>query len=261
MSTWSTILPRISSLLIRQQQSRFRCSASVEYVQGQSPEPKIREYFYYIDHEGYVIIIESSLPHSILYSNRADLLSFVKPPKLFLDDTRMKNFTSCFKDKPFLKFFYDRLRTNTTARYSAAFPFVSLCGRERNYIRCDDVPIVFTHVIAASDSAPERLAYAHAGDLLSVAFQPDRIFMSPLSGRVYHPCGERHASIGLVRSKLAIEFSRHFEYDAERSRANDEAGLLDSPVRFVWNGQAHVLNGDWVGECAEGRAVLRRTFE
>lgn len=24
------------------------------YVQGQEPEPKIREYFYYIDHEGMV---------------------------------------------------------------------------------------------------------------------------------------------------------------------------------------------------------------
>lgn len=27
---------------------------AVDYVQGQSPEPRIREYFYYIDHEGYV---------------------------------------------------------------------------------------------------------------------------------------------------------------------------------------------------------------
>lgn len=28
--------------------------AGVDYVQGQAPEPRIREYFYYIDHEGYV---------------------------------------------------------------------------------------------------------------------------------------------------------------------------------------------------------------
>lgn len=40
------------------------------YIQGQSPEPHIREYFYYIDHQG----------------------------MLFLDDVRIKNFTSCFKD-------------------------------------------------------------------------------------------------------------------------------------------------------------------
>lgn len=42
----------------------------VTYVQGQSPETRIREYFYYIDHQG----------------------------MLFLDDVRIKNFTSCFKD-------------------------------------------------------------------------------------------------------------------------------------------------------------------
>lgn len=27
---------------------------ALHYVQGQSPEPKIREYFYYIDHQGQV---------------------------------------------------------------------------------------------------------------------------------------------------------------------------------------------------------------
>lgn len=26
----------------------------ISYVQGQSPEPKVREYFYYIDHQGMV---------------------------------------------------------------------------------------------------------------------------------------------------------------------------------------------------------------
>lgn len=28
--------------------------ATRNYIQGQEPEPKIREYFYYIDHEGMV---------------------------------------------------------------------------------------------------------------------------------------------------------------------------------------------------------------
>jgi len=28
--------------------------STVQYVQGQSPEKKIREYFYYIDHQGMV---------------------------------------------------------------------------------------------------------------------------------------------------------------------------------------------------------------
>lgn len=28
---------------------------NLSYIQGQEPEPKIREYFYYIDHQGMVI--------------------------------------------------------------------------------------------------------------------------------------------------------------------------------------------------------------
>lgn len=179
----------------------------------------------------------------------------------------MKNFTSCIKDKPFLKFFYDRIRPNETDRYTAHFQYVSLCGRERNYIRCDDVPIVFTHVLPPPANAitptttAERLSYAHAGDLLTVDFQPHRIFMSPLSGRVYHPAGPKQGSIGLVRSKLAIEFSRYFEYDAETAQKADETGVLDAPMRFTWNGATHTLQSDWVAESAEGRAVLKRTFE
>lgn len=34
--------------------SLVRCNY-VSYVQGQSPEPGIREYFYYIDHQGMVL--------------------------------------------------------------------------------------------------------------------------------------------------------------------------------------------------------------
>ncbi|XP_064492245.1 UPF0598 protein C8orf82 homolog isoform X3 [Pseudopipra pipra] len=39
------------------------------YRQGQRPEPRTREYFYYLDHQG----------------------------QLFLDDTKVKNFITCFK--------------------------------------------------------------------------------------------------------------------------------------------------------------------
>ena len=41
------------------------------YTQGQSPEPSVREYFYYIDHQG----------------------------MLFLDDAKIKNFTCCYKEQ------------------------------------------------------------------------------------------------------------------------------------------------------------------
>lgn len=56
-------------------------------------------------------------------------------------------FFFCSTEKKFLAFFFQRLRRNDTGLYEEDFPYVSPCGRERNYIRCDDTPIVFTHVI------------------------------------------------------------------------------------------------------------------
>ncbi|XP_055695419.1 UPF0598 protein CG30010 [Lutzomyia longipalpis] len=177
------------------------------YVQGQSPEKNIREYFYFIDHEG----------------------------RLYLDDARMKNFTSCFKDKKFLHFFFTRVRLNNTDRYSGSFPYLSPCGRERNFIRCDDLPIVYTHTMEDG----MKLSYNHAGDLLTVPFQPDKIFMSPDTGRVYHPAIERYGSIGLIRSKLAIEFSKNFDF---------QDGEAQPPTHFTWKGTKFELDREWVSK-------------
>ncbi|XP_055613749.1 UPF0598 protein CG30010 [Uranotaenia lowii] len=182
-------------------------TTQIPYVQGQSPAPKIREYFYYIDHEG----------------------------MLFLDDARIKNFTSCFKEKQFLEFFFKRIRLNDGERYRDDFPFVSLCGRERNYIRCDDVPIVFTHIFKTPDCS-EKLSYGHAGDILHVPWEPSRIFMFPTSGRVYHPAPERYGSVGLVRSRLSIELSKNFRFSN---------GEESPPTHFTWDSVEHELDMDW----------------
>jgi len=179
----------------------------IHYVQGQEPQPKIREYFYFIDHEG----------------------------RLFLDDSKMKNFTSCFKDKKFLKFFFDRIRFNETDRYKD-FPFVSLCGRERNFIRCDDLPIVFTQIVQDKEGV-EKLSYAHAGEFLTFDFKPENIYMDPESGRVYHPAWAKVGNIGLIRSKLAIELSKNFHFNK---------GETSPPTHFTWNNKIIDLNVDWV---------------
>lgn len=174
---------------------------AAQYIQGQSPKPQIREYFYYIDHQG----------------------------QLFLDDTKVKNFVTCFKDKDFLVFFFSRLRSNQTGRYQDDFPYLSLCGRERNFLRCDDRPVVFTHLLPGLDGGPELLSYCGGADNLAVPFQPDALFMHPVSGRVYHPCPEHGGGVGLVRSALAMELSPSFLYDEDA-----EAGR---PTHFEWRGQ------------------------
>ncbi|CAB3231088.1 unnamed protein product [Arctia plantaginis] len=188
--------------------NKFFQERHISYIQGQEPEPKIREYFYYIDHQG----------------------------MLFLDDSKMKNFTSCFKEKKFLEFFFKRIRLNTTGRYQE-FPFISLCGRERNFIRCDDLPIVFTNIIQAHDN--DLLCYGYAGDLLTSQFKPDKIFMLPSTGRVYHPAEDKYGGVGLVKSKLAIELSKYFEFRCDK---------IQSPTHFKWKSNVYELDQNWFQE-------------
>lgn len=146
-------------------------------------------------------------------------------------------------DKEFLIFFFSRLRSNQSGRYEEDFPFLSLCGRERNFLRCDDRPVVFTHLLQ-SPAGPqgivgdkELLSYCGGADKLTVPFRPEALYMHPVSGRVYHPSSERSGGVGLVRSALAIELSPFFVYAAEQ-------GQSGQPTHFVWGGQKHTLTNE-----------------
>ncbi|XP_032778177.2 UPF0598 protein CG30010 [Daphnia magna] len=158
----------------------FNHTCVFQYTQGQTPKPGIREYFYYIDHQG----------------------------MLFLDDARIKNFTSCFKELKFLNFFFQRLKINDTECYQKEFPYLSLCGRERNYIRCDDLPVVFTALEVVKEKLVLRCNFTNN---LIVDFQPTKLFMGS-SGRIYHPGPDKLHGIGLIKSSLAIELSHGFTF-------------------------------------------------
>lgn len=160
----------------------------------------------------------------------------------------MKNFTSCIKDKKFLQFFFTRIRPNTTERYESEFPFVSFCGRERNYIRCDDTPVVFSHIFTKSDENGNecyKLAFGNAGDLLYRDFQPEHICMVPETGRLYHPAHEFHGSFGLIKSSLAIEISNSFIYKMNediKGISESDRKLFESPTHFVFQGVKYELS-------------------
>ncbi|XP_074942100.1 UPF0598 protein C8orf82 homolog [Phalacrocorax aristotelis] len=174
------------------------------YRQGQRPEPRTREYFYYIDHQG----------------------------QLFLDDTKVKNFITCFKDVGFLAFFFKQLEPNRSGRYEAEFPFLSPCGRERNFLRCDDRPIVFTQLLPGSGENHRLLSYCGGGERLAVPFQPELLVVLPENGRLYHPAPAKAGGVGLVRSALAFEWSPCFEYSR---------GPAQPPTHFIWEGRRYRL--------------------
>ncbi|KAF1770563.1 hypothetical protein GCK72_002382 [Caenorhabditis remanei] len=123
----------------------------------------------------------------------------------------MKNFTAAYKDVPFLNFFYARIKENKTGRYEDTFPWVSLCGIERNFLRCDDTPLVYTEL-----------------DPTEQSLKPSTLSMTS-TGRVYHK-----SSIGgkaLVADKLTDKLYHRFRFDKD-----------GNPIGFEFENQIVRLN-------------------
>lgn len=81
------------------------------------------------------------------------------------------------------------------------------------------------------------VSYNHSGTELQMEFEPHKVYMSPGSGRVYHPASSQYGNIGLIRSKMAIEFSKYFEF---------ELGEHAPPTHFTWNHNRYKLENDWL---------------
>ena len=163
----------------------------------------------------------------------------------------MKNFTSCYKEQHFLKFFFKRLKKNDSLRYAEDFPYLSLCGKERNFVRCDDdIPIVFTEIIEQDTDEP-LLSYNHGSRFLTVPFEPQKICMMPTSGRIYHPGPSRLGNIGLISDKLGILWTSvrffpptlHIETLMLPAKILKIVSFHDFPIKAAWSGH-------WLFNCS-----------
>jgi hypothetical protein len=106
-------------------------------------------------------------------------------------------------DAAFLDFFFARLAENSTGEH-AEFPFVSPCGREMNYVRCHDVPIVFRAL------SGDQLLYAAS---LRVRFQEEKLAHST-AGQLYHPAPV--GNWGLIGRELLLELAPYLEEEQGR---------------------------------------------
>lgn len=99
-------------------------------------------------------------------------------------------------DERFLHIFYRLMTTNTT-RDHTDYPFLSPCGREQNFARAEDTPVVFHKLV------DRRLYYAPE---LSVALQPETLRFSQ-DGVLYHeaPVG----GVGRIDAVPALELCEH----------------------------------------------------
>ncbi|KAJ1674893.1 hypothetical protein EV182_002349 [Spiromyces aspiralis] len=136
------------------------------------PPPEQRTYFYYLDIHG----------------------------RLFLHDVWPRNITSCFKDRRFLNFFFQRLRPNTTGQHEGQYPYISLCGKEVNYLEPADTPVVYTDLV----NEGKQLVW---GGALLMPFNPANLHVHPVSGYVYHPSPDPAlGKLALVSSSTILRY-------------------------------------------------------
>ena len=133
-----------------------------------------------------------------------------------------------FADVKFLNFFYNRMKLNENGTYEEYFPYVSPCGREQNYIRVDDLPVVYTKILG-EDCDTELVIN---GSDMRFPFDPSQIHMDQNNGRIYHTGPDKLHGVGLLSSKLAIQLSSRFE-------------MVDGVCQyFKWKGTSVRLTGD-----------------
>lgn len=136
---------------------------------------------------------------------------------------------------------------NKTGIYEDEFPYISPCGGEMNYIRCDDRPIVFTKILPShDDNVPDDLSIGGTGDLLTVDLEPEKVCMLPETGRIYHPCPEKFGKIGLIKSSNAIDISAFFEFSPGKE--------YDPPTHFTWKGKKYELTNELVDEIRKDKS-------
>lgn len=133
-------------------------------------------------------------------------------------------------------FFFKRLRLNESDRYVDEFFYFLLCGRERNFIRCDDKFIVYIYLIE-SDFGEIFLFFGGVGNVMIIEFLFSRICMFLNIGRVYYFVLVKLGGIGLIKLSFVIEFSKYFEFE------NGEDNFF---IFFIWKGEKFRLINDLI---------------
>ncbi|MBI3394387.1 MAG: DUF4505 family protein [Spirochaetia bacterium] len=101
-------------------------------------------------------------------------------------------------DEPFLRFFFKHVKDNDTGRH-LEYPFISPCGREMNFVKPADTPVVFSLL-------RDGRLMAQGG--IDTAFLPESMRFSK-SGVLYHPSPV--GAWGRLSSSLMLELSKAVE--------------------------------------------------
>jgi hypothetical protein len=125
--------------------------------------------------------------------------------KLFLEETKIKNFATCFKDIPFLNRFFKNLQPNETNSHPE-YKFIYICMKEFNFLKCEDTPIVFF------DLMDGNLIY---GGNLKTKFQPNSLIFDIDNFRLYQQIDFKFGSFGLLSENVMMTLNIQREDSGE----------------------------------------------
>ena len=177
---------------------------------------KVREYFFYVDHHGRLFQVQNTFMWENLFHQKCVQIHARMIPECFigLQPWKKRNCSSTFSRGWSSTTLTDTQNSGVSGSWHFPFflsldmfflRFISLCGKERNFVRCDDRPIVFHNskilptpsgktvaTIHKIDSLlftatfwpgdSWHLLHNHAGEKLAVLFQPQLISMVPSTG-------------------------------------------------------------------------------
>lgn len=123
---------------------------------------------------------------------------------LFLEDTAPRNIATSLKDKRFLTFFYKQMRKNSTGLHEDTYPYVSLCGKELNFVLPLDPNSALVYTELSVDKkllyyggrvATDDFSGSGIGGKLGIPgksfgsafFEPKHLAFNSQSGRLYYP--------------------------------------------------------------------------
>jgi hypothetical protein len=166
--------------------------------------------------------------------------------RVFLEETLPKNIATSIKSASFLDFFFSNLRRSSERDLKFLpkdcrrdYPFVSLCGVERSFLRPADSAVVF-HTIEKSVDGSTKLWY---GGSLCQSFDPRRLALSKRTGRLYHElvndsgthlhskeASFEHPNFGLIKSTVAVALSDQIVPGSLGDGGNEEFSGMDFMV-------------------------------
>lgn len=145
--------------------------------------------------------------------------------QLFLESTKRHTMATCMKDKAFLKFFYNQMRPNLDPS-KLQFPYVSPCGKEKNYVTPQDPMSAL--VFIGLDSSEENLEYAFG--TLKEKFEPSKLTMSLSTMRIYHPIIHHkrlNNLLGLIHPHLCQLLASNIKAESPPAGSDESKYCLD----------------------------------